>query len=158
MVVCVCLHIIFPHDHHYADLSEGIEYLKCFSGTLCLACLSKIKFNLSIIYHSGYGAVCIQLTHFFYGDLGNTCTCYYRHQIGSMTCLPLFMVISWDNDMHCMPFYILILMIFNSKGAINNTPALLKVLAWHRTGKQPLCEITTISVLIGNLCHSTSFG
>ena len=32
MVVFVCLHIKLPCYHHYADLSEGIAFLKCLSG------------------------------------------------------------------------------------------------------------------------------
>ena len=43
MVVFVCLHIILPHYHKYAELSEGIELLKCLSGTFCLECVFNIK-------------------------------------------------------------------------------------------------------------------
>ena len=32
MVVSVCLHIKLPHYHHYANLSEGNEFLKGLSG------------------------------------------------------------------------------------------------------------------------------
>ena len=76
MVVFVCLHITLPHYHHYADLSEGNELLKCLSGTFCLEleCVSKIKTILSTSFHPIYGAVCIQLTHLFYDDCENTCT------------------------------------------------------------------------------------
>ena len=70
--------------------------------------VSKIKSVLSIIFLAIYGAVCIQLTHFTYDDYENTCTSSnYHHQIGSMTHLALFRVRSWNNGMHCMPFYIL---------------------------------------------------
>ena len=55
MVVFVCLHITLPHYRHYADLSEGVELLKCFSSTFCLECVSKIKSILSIIFHAIYG-------------------------------------------------------------------------------------------------------
>ena len=69
MVVFVCLHTTLPNYHHYADLSEGIELLKCLPGTFCLECVSKIKPILSIICHAIHGAVRIQLTHFSYDDL-----------------------------------------------------------------------------------------
>ena len=39
MVVIVCLHITLPHYHHYTDVSEGIELLKCLSGTFCRVCV-----------------------------------------------------------------------------------------------------------------------
>ena len=32
LVVYGYLHITLPHYHHYADLSEGIELLKCVVG------------------------------------------------------------------------------------------------------------------------------
>ena len=34
-VVFVCLQITPSHYHHYADSSEGIELIKCLSGTCC---------------------------------------------------------------------------------------------------------------------------
>ena len=64
MVIFVCLPITLPHNHHNADLSEGIKLIKCLSGTFCLEWLSKIKPIISIIFHAIYGTVCIQLTHF----------------------------------------------------------------------------------------------
>ena len=89
MIVSVCLRIKLPHYHHYADKSEGIEFLKCLSGTFCLECVSEINSILSIIVHAIYGAVRIQLTHFSSDDCENTCILSYHHQIGSMTHLPL---------------------------------------------------------------------
>ena len=76
MVVFLCLHITLPHYHHYADLSESIELIKCLSGTFCLECVPKIKSMISIIFHAIYRVVHIQLTHFSYDDCGNMCTCY----------------------------------------------------------------------------------
>ena len=38
-MILVCLHITLPHYHHYADVSEGIELLKCLSGTFCPVCV-----------------------------------------------------------------------------------------------------------------------
>ena len=62
-VIIICSHvIILPLYHHYADRSEGIELLKCLSGTFCLECVSKIKSILSIIFHAIYVAVRIQLS------------------------------------------------------------------------------------------------
>ena len=104
-IVFVCLHITLPHNHHYADLSESIELLKCVSGTSCLQCVSKIKSILSIIFNAIYGAVCIQLTHFSYDDCENMSTLsYHFKQIGSMTHLPLFRIWSCNNGMRCMSF------------------------------------------------------
>ena len=116
MVVFVCLHITLPHYHHYADISEGIELQTCLSGIFCLKCGSKVKLILLTIYHAIHGAVHIlhiQLIHFLYDDLENTCTLiYYHHQIGSMTHLPLFRVQSWINGMCCMSFYIFIKLVY----------------------------------------------
>ena len=97
MVVFVCLHITLPYYHHYADVSEGIELLKCLSDTFCRMCLRLSQFSQL--------AVCIQLTHFSNDDCEKMCTlCYYRHQIGSITHLQLFRAKSWNNGMHCMLF------------------------------------------------------
>ena len=86
MVVFVCLHITLPHYHHYADLSESIELLKCLSGTFCIECVSKIKSNISIIFHAIYGAVRIRFTNFSSDDYDYISTLsYYHYQIGSMT-------------------------------------------------------------------------
>ena len=35
----VLSHNTLPHYHHYADLSEGIERLKCLLGTFCRVCV-----------------------------------------------------------------------------------------------------------------------
>ena len=57
MVVFVCLHTTLPHYHHYADVSEGIERLKCWSSTTCQVCVCvfKIKSILAIIFHAIHG-------------------------------------------------------------------------------------------------------
>ena len=110
MVLFTCSHTTLLHYHHYEDVSEDTEPLKCLSGTFCLACVSKIKSILSIIFYLIYWAVSIQLAHFSYDDCENTCTLsyYHHHQIGSMTHLPLFRVRSWNNGLSCTYFYILI--------------------------------------------------
>ena len=107
IIVLVCLHITPPNHHLYADLSESIELLKRLSGTLCIECVSKIKSVLFIIFHAIYGAVRIQLTHFYFDDCENTLTLFhYHHQIGSMTHLPLFRGRSRNNGLRCMSFCI----------------------------------------------------
>ena len=97
MVVWGHLHITLPHYHHYADISEGMELLKCLSDIFFLVCVSKIRSVPSTIFRAIYGT-----------DYENTCIwSNYHHQIGSMTHLPLFRVRSWNNDMRCMSFHIL---------------------------------------------------
>ena len=99
-----------PHYHHYANLSEGIELLKCLTDVSCLECVSKIRSVLSIIPHAIYVAVCIQRTHFSYDDCENICIwSYYHHQIGSKyDPFVIFRVRSWNNGMYSMSFYILL--------------------------------------------------
>ena len=100
MGVLVCLHIALPHYHHYADISRGIELLKCLSDTFCIECVSKIKSILSIIFSSNiwdcaYSAYpCLWWWS------------YYYDKIESMTHLPLFRVRSGNDGMRCMHFYI----------------------------------------------------
>ena len=78
MVVFVCLYITLPYYHHYADLYECVEHLKYLSGTLCLECVYKLKWILSIIFHAIYGAVRIRLTHFSDDDdYENMCSFIY---------------------------------------------------------------------------------
>ena len=74
IVVFVCFHITLPQYHHYADLSESIDFLKCFLRIFCLECVFKIKSTLSIFVHAIYGAVRTHLTHFSYDDCENGCT------------------------------------------------------------------------------------
>ena len=54
MVEFICLYITLPPYHHYTDLSESIELLKCLAGTFCLECLSNIKSIISIIFHASF--------------------------------------------------------------------------------------------------------
>ena len=102
MVLYVCLHITLPHYHHYADLSESNELLKCLSGSFSLECVSKIKSILSTFFHAIYRAVRLRLTQFSYDDCENMCTLSsYHHQIGSIR--------SWNDGMCWMSFHIHIL-------------------------------------------------
>ena len=104
-IVLVCLYSTPSHYHHCANLSEGIELIKCLSDIFCQVC--KIKHILSVIHYTIYGAVCFQLAHFSCDDWENIYTLsYYHHQIGSMKYHPLFRVRSWHNGMRCMFFYI----------------------------------------------------
>ena len=79
-IVLVCLYSTPSHYHHCANLSEGIELIKCLSVIFCRVC--KIKHVLSVIYHIIRGAVCFQFTHFSCDDWENIHTVsYYHHQI-----------------------------------------------------------------------------
>ena len=49
------LHFTLIHYPHRADLSEGIELLKCLSDTFCLEFVSKIRSVLSVIlFHKDF--------------------------------------------------------------------------------------------------------
>ena len=52
MIIYGYLHITLLHYHRYADLSEGIEMLKCLADIFCLECVSNIRSFLSIIFHA----------------------------------------------------------------------------------------------------------
>ena len=106
-IVLVSLYSTPSHHHHCANLSEGIELIKCLSD-IFVECVSKIKHILSVIHYTICGAVCFQFTHFSCDDWENIYTLsYYHHQIGSMNYYPLFRVRSWNNGVRCMSFYIL---------------------------------------------------
>ena len=105
-IVLVCLSNTSSHYHHCANLSEGIELIKCLSDIFCRVC--KIKHILSVIHYAICGVVWFQFTHFPCDDWENIYTLsYYHHQIGSMNYYPLFRVMSWNNGVRCMSFYIL---------------------------------------------------
>ena len=65
-IVLVCLYSTPSHYHHCANLSEGIEFVKCLSDIFCRVC--KIKHILSVIHYTICGAVCFQFTHFSCDD------------------------------------------------------------------------------------------
>ena len=88
MVIFICLLIKLPHYHHYKDLSESIELLKCLSGN-SVTRVSNIYSILTIIFHAIFGAVLIELTHFSYNDENTYIVSHYHHQIGIMAHLPL---------------------------------------------------------------------
>ena len=97
VVVFICLHNTLP-PYHYADVSEGLELVKCLSTIFCRVCTRWI-------FHAIYEVVCVQLTNWSYDECDNAVTSsYHHHQIGCMTNLPLFRVRSWYNAMNCMYF------------------------------------------------------
>ena len=121
MSILCCVHIRFCGVYsfvctlHYLIIIMMQTYLKVLNfSNAChvpsVECVPKIKWILSIIFHTIYAAVCIQLTHFSYDDWDNTRTLSYHHhhQIGSMTPLPMLKAKPWNNGKHCMSFYILI--------------------------------------------------
>ena len=55
--------------------------------------------------------LCFQFTHFPRDDWENIHLSYYHNQIGSMNYYSLFRVRSWNNGMHCMSLYILLMCI-----------------------------------------------
>ena len=54
---CVCLQITPSQYHHYADLSEGIELLKCLSGLCCRVCVYDKDNSLSYLIFNIWGCV-----------------------------------------------------------------------------------------------------
>ena len=54
-IVLVCLHSTPSHYHHCANISKGIELIKCLSGIFCRVC--KIKHILSVIHYTVWGCV-----------------------------------------------------------------------------------------------------
>ena len=57
-VVFVCLHITLPPYHHYADVSDGIKFIKCFWGTFLLSsCLGLSQF--SQLFVKQYMGLCV---------------------------------------------------------------------------------------------------
>ena len=65
-IVLVCLYNTSSHYHHCANLSEGIELIKC--QIYFVECVSKIKHIISVIHYTICGAVWFQFTHFPRGD------------------------------------------------------------------------------------------
>ena len=105
-IVLVCLYITPSHYHHCANFIWRHWTYKM-----------PVRYNLSSVW--------VRLSIFSH-PLYNTCGCvfsvytfpswwlreyntlsYYHHQIGSMSYYPFFSVRSWNTDMRCMSFYIL---------------------------------------------------
>ena len=79
-----------------------------------------------------YMGLCLfNLPIFSYDDCENICTwSYYHHQIGSMTRLQLFWVMSWNKCMRFMSFYILVELFQEHFFAI------VDIFVYHRSIKQ----------------------
>ena len=102
-IVFVFLYITPYYYHHFANISEDIELIKCLSDIFCRVC--KTKHILSVIHYMIYGAVCFQRSHFPCDDWENIYiyTLFYsHHQIGNMNYYALFRARSWNNGMRCM--------------------------------------------------------
>ena len=79
MVVFVCLHITQPQYHHYADVSERIELLKCLSYTFCRGCaydqvssLSYLSCNIWGYLYSAYAFLLWWLSEYAYFILSSS--------------------------------------------------------------------------------------
>ena len=80
----VCLQITPSHYHHYADLSKGIEPIKCLVRyMLPSVCLRLPQFSqLSFVQYMG---LCVFSLPNSPAMIVRICTLsYYHHQIGSM--------------------------------------------------------------------------
>ena len=68
-IVFVSLYLTPSHYHHFANLSEDIELIKCLSDIFCREC--KIKQILSVIHYTIWMEMCFQFTHFPCDDWDN---------------------------------------------------------------------------------------
>ena len=108
LVVFVCLQITPSHYHHYADLSEGIELLKCLVRYMMPSVCLRLRQLSQLPLFIRWGCVSSVLPD-YPAMIVIMCTLsYYHHQIGSMNHLPLFRVKSWNNGMRCMSYYVLV--------------------------------------------------
>ena len=73
MVVSICLHFALHQYYYYADVSEGIAFLKCLSGAFCRVCVWDQVNSLSYLSYN-IRAVCVRLIHFCFDDCENKCT------------------------------------------------------------------------------------
>ena len=100
-IVFVCLYIISSHYHYCANLSEGIELLKCLWDVFCRVCVCEIEHIFSVNHYTIYGAVCFQFTHLPCDDWDNI----YFVLISSSN--RKFRIRSWNSGVRCMSLYIL---------------------------------------------------
>ena len=106
--VCTLHHLIIIIVQTYLKTLN----IKCLSDIFCLVWVRLSIFSqLSIIYDirgcvfSVYPFPLWWLREYMYTVYTLSC---YHHQIGCMSYYPLFRVRSWNNGMHCMSLYILI--------------------------------------------------
>ena len=84
LVMFVCLQITPSHYHHYADLSEGIELLKCLVRYMLPSVCLRLRqfFQSSFVQYMG---LCIFNLPNSPAMIVRMCTSsYYHHQIGTM--------------------------------------------------------------------------
>ena len=124
-IAFVCLSITPSHYHHWADLSEDIELIKCLSAIFCRVC--KIRLILSVVNYTIRGAVCFHFTDLPCDWENIYSLSYYHHQIRSMHYYPLFRVRSCNNGVRCMSFCILTG--FKAVVACHNSPVLGQIIA-----------------------------
>ena len=110
-LVFVCLYITPSHYHHYANLSEDIELIKCLSDIFCRVC----EYDWAYSLLSDIQYMCFQFTHLPCDDWENI---YIYKQMYFVLLsssnlkyelLSIVMVRSWNNGMRCL--YILIILI-----------------------------------------------
>ena len=107
-VVFVCLYISPSHYHHCTNFiwRHWIYKMPVRYNLSSVWVRLSIFSQLSIIQYVGLCVFSLPVS--FCDDWENIYTLsYYHHQIGSMNCYPLFRVMSWNNGMRCMSFYIL---------------------------------------------------
>ena len=108
-IVFVYLYITPSHYHHYANLSDDIELIKCLSDIFCRVCECDKAYALSYPLYNTWGCVFSVYPFPLWWLREYIYLSYYHHQIGSMNYCPLFRVRSWNNGVRCVSFCILIL-------------------------------------------------
>ena len=109
MVVFVYLHLTFPHYHHHADVSEGIELVWYILSNVCL------RLNqLSQLSSMQYMGLCVFGLLVSLMMIVRICVLYLIFIIKSDNPMiqwsncHCFRVTSWNNGMRCMSFYTLL--------------------------------------------------
>ena len=91
-----------PYSYRSLPYADIDKWLEAHHGIYILTYIVYILSNMSNAYHQQ------RCSPRYHMDCENIHTLsYYHHQIGSMNYYPLFRVRSWNNDVRCMSFYIL---------------------------------------------------
>ena len=115
-IVLVCLYSTSSH-YHCANLSEGIELIKCLSDIFCRVRVRLSIFSpVSIIQYVGLYVFSLPISVMMIERIYLYIYIYIcfvllspsNREFGSMNYYPLFRVRSWNNDVRCMSFYILL--------------------------------------------------
>ena len=103
-IVLVCLYSTPSHYHHCANLSEGIELIKCLRYILSSVWVRLSIFSpLSIMYVFSLPISLVMIARIYiYFVLLSSSNRKYE-------LLPIVRARSWNNGVHCMSFYILII-------------------------------------------------